>query len=95
MARAYNATYRENLIRNGVPDRRTLAEAIMQAVLEEAMTPTPDAAKRVLRSAAAILRSVVSPDGSSIYNNNGIRTRIARVADEMSLRRRSPAPANR
>jgi glycerol-3-phosphate dehydrogenase len=97
MLREYNAAYRENLVKNGVPTRRMMAEAIMQAVVEEVMAKPPTdgseidlhtgrraAAKRILALAAQILKSVVNRNGQPIYGNEGIRRRISKVADGMT-----------
>lgn len=92
MNRAYNEVYRQKLVASGTPDRRMLAEAIMQAVVEEVMSPTPDQAKRMLRSAAEILKSIVAHDQRPVYHNEGIKRRIAKVANELmptGARRRS------
>lgn len=83
MARAYNQQYRRKMLSDGIPDRRMLAEPLMQAVIEEAMSTTPDAAKRILRSSADILKSIVGADNRPIYHNEGIKRRIAKVANEL------------
>ncbi len=83
MVRAYNEVYRRSLRKKGIPTRRELAEAVLQAVVEEAMASEPEHAKRTLGSAAAILRSVMTPSNQPIFNNDGIKTRIKAVADAM------------
>jgi hypothetical protein len=82
MSRAYNAAYRENLLRKGIPDRRQLAEAVLQAVIEQ-ITSDPSRAKITLRQAAEILRSVTSEKGQSVYTNGGIKFRIAQIANSL------------
>ena len=84
MNKAYNAVYRQQLVTHGIPDRRMLAEAIMQAVIEEAMSPTSEHAKQILRSAADILKSIVDQNKSQIYNNTGIKRRIETVANRLT-----------
>jgi len=82
MVRAYTAEYRRNLLRNGIPDRRQLAEAILQSVIGE-IASDPDRAKLTLRQAAAILRAVTTSSGESIFTNDGIKKRIAQVASTL------------
>jgi hypothetical protein len=104
MAREYNAAYRENLVKNGVPTRRMMAEALLQAVVEEVTATVPKdaietdihyarivAAKRILAISANILTSIVNKNNQPIYNNEGIKLRLSRVAAEMQpLRHKEP-----
>ena len=94
MAREYSRTYRRELINKGIPDRRLLAEAIMQSVLEDALIPVPqgqddpslqqrDNADRILNRAAALLMTLVDRNEKPIYNPDGIRRRLAKVSSEM------------
>ena len=81
MLAAYNESYRERLKTSGTPTRRELAEAIMQAVIEQVETD-PSAAKVTLRAAAEILRSV-EKNGKPVFNNDGVKKRIAAVANTL------------
>lgn len=95
MARAYNEVYRRKLVEDGIPDRRLTAEAFMQAVLEDLMSPLPpdgtddpkkairDSAKMIVVQTAEILRSLVDAENRPIYNNTGIRIRIKKICDAM------------
>lgn len=96
MAKAYNDTYRRRLVSDGIPDRRLMAEAIMQATLEDAMIPVPpegmedpsktkrDSAKHIMRQASELLKALVDAEDRPIYTNAGIRKRMSKVADGMA-----------
>lgn len=85
MVKQYNLAYRENLVRNGIPDRRTLAEAIMQVTIEAAMSPASgDRSKIILRAAADLLKSICDQNGSTIYNTAGIKKRLENVANQLT-----------
>jgi hypothetical protein len=83
MAKVYNEAYRERLIASGIPDRRLLAEAIMQAVLAQLRTKSPEAAASILRDAKRLLKSLVDGENRPVYNDEGIHTRIVRIASEL------------
>jgi hypothetical protein len=82
MNRAYNQNYVSNLRSSGTPTRRELAEAILQAVIES-ITSNPKLATIILRAASEILRSVETEKGQPVFNNNGIKRRIASIAESM------------
>lgn len=95
MANAYNEAYRRKQLGDGKPDRRVIAEAFMQAVLENLMIPVPpagmedpekakrDSAKALVVQTAAILRSLVDAEHRPTYNNSGIGIRIKKICDAM------------
>jgi hypothetical protein len=82
MVKAYNEAYRERQQKSGTPDRRQLAESVLQAVIEQ-ITTNPDNAKATLRRAAAILRSVRTENGKELFGVEGIKARIAAVANNL------------
>ena len=82
MIKAYNQNYVSNLRSSGTPTRRELAEAVLQAVIEQ-ITGNPKEATITLRQASEILRSVVGENDQPLFNNDGIKRRIANIAESM------------
>ena len=82
MIRAYNEQYRSNLRKSGTPTRRELAEAVLQATIEQIRTD-PDMAKTTLRRAVTILRSVAPENDKPLFTGEGIKARIEVVANSL------------
>jgi hypothetical protein len=83
MRRAYSQVYRHRQQAGGIPSRRELGEAVLQAALLRGYRDGNEAAKQIIRDAGRILRSVQKPDGSRRYSQVGILQRANAVLAEL------------
>ena len=70
--RDWNRCYVIRQRQKGVPNRRTVAESILRAVMTAAASKSPMDARDLLRMAGIQLRFLKRPDGTDRYSKEGI-----------------------
>jgi hypothetical protein len=90
MLKAYGEFYRIRLKQEGVPTRRQMAEAALEAIVVAACGPTPEAARQLLAAMAKKLRKARLDNGQRAFEPSGILYRWEQLVAELVHRKRSP-----